>query len=67
MATIIQPKPDIDHEELLEELRAMSWDNIMAIPITGGFSGLFETFNEMGRFISKESSDNWPLNNKNSD
>lgn len=45
---------NITHEEILEELRRMTYEEILAIPITGEFKGMFETFEEMAKFLPEE-------------
>ena len=49
----ITPEPDITQEELLVELWVMSWEDIMSVPLTGRFTGLFEGFEEMGNIIEE--------------
>lgn len=47
----IIPKPDITDEEILKELKNMTLDEILSIPLSGQFTGLFKTFTEMGRIV----------------
>lgn len=43
---------EISDEQILEELRQMTPEEILAIPLTGRFTGMFETFEEMGKVVS---------------
>lgn len=36
------------HQKILEELKNMTLEELMAIPLSGRFNGMFETFEEMG-------------------
>lgn len=49
---MIEEKPDITHAEVLAELKKMSPKDILAIPLTGRFAGLFETFSEMSKIVN---------------
>lgn len=46
---MIKTKSGITDEEFLAELEAMSWEDIMALPLTERFSGLFKGFSEMSK------------------
>lgn len=49
----IPVNPNITQAELLEELKKMTLSEILSIPLTGRFNGVFETFEEMGNFGEK--------------
>lgn len=40
--------PNITQAELLQELKNMTLSEILSVPLTGRFNGMFETFEEMG-------------------
>lgn len=54
---MIEAKPGITDAEILSELAEMTPQEILSIPLSGRFTGLFEGFSEMGAITAGKQSD----------